>query len=124
MGRLQGGLPERSLRFAVTIVSLADHLPANNKGWPLGRQLIRGGTSIGAKVSEADRAQTRREFIQRCSIARKEAAECDDGLRLCRQVGALNDAVVDAAAREADELIRILGAFVKRSQARRPDSSN
>ncbi|MGH9930789.1 MAG: four helix bundle protein [Pyrinomonadaceae bacterium] len=41
----------------------------------ISRQLLRGGTSIGANVTEATAGQSRRDFLAKMSIASKEARE-------------------------------------------------
>ncbi|WP_287262825.1 four helix bundle protein, partial [Moorena sp. SIO3A5] len=41
----------------------------------LANQLLRSGTSIGANCSEAQSAQSRRDFISKYQIALKEARE-------------------------------------------------
>jgi len=116
MGRIRGDLPDRTFEYAVAILDLADRLPNVTKGWEIGRQLIRSGTSIGANVREADNALTDAEFAHRCSIARKEAAETHYWLQLCRRTEMLAGEEVHEAIREADELARILSSIVKATQ--------
>ena len=117
MGRFQGDLPERSFRFAKRIIGLIDGLPNNVKGWEIGPQLLRSGTSIGANVREADHAISRPEFIQKCSIARKEAAETLYWLQLCKETELLGGEALEHPIGEADELVRVLGAVVKSTQS-------
>ena len=116
MGRIQGDLATRTFEFAKHIVMLLDLLPQNTKGWVLGKQLLRAGTSIGANVREADHALTKAEFINKCSIARKEAAETEYWLRLCQATETLPNSRVLPLTKESDELTRVLGAIVKRTQ--------
>jgi four helix bundle protein len=117
MGRFRGDLPDRTFEFSVKIVELSDCLPQNNKGWVLGKQLLRSGTSVGANVCEANHALTDREFIQRCSIARKEAAETHYWLRLCLRLGLVSEADTAPLLSECDELISIVSVIVRKSQA-------
>ena len=116
MGRIQGDLKERTFEFAVSVMSLVDQLPNHTKGWEVGRQLIRSGTSVGANVREADSAFTDRDFAHQCNIARKEAAETYYWLQLCQRIGMLQGERLDQAVREADELVRILSSVVKGTQ--------
>jgi four helix bundle protein len=48
----------------------------------LASQLLHAGTSIGANLEEADSGQTKRDFIAKAAIARKESAETRYWLRL------------------------------------------
>ena len=116
MGRIQGDLRERSFRFAVSIVKLADGFPDGTKGWTIGKQLVRSGTAIGANVFEADHAMTEAEFARKCSIARKEASESEYWLQLCRETGLATAQDTARLIDEAGELTRILAAIVRTTQ--------
>lgn len=116
MGRIRGDLLERTMRFSVALLRSIDHLPNNSKGWEIGRQLIRSGTSIGANVREAHHALTDADFAYKCSTARKEASETLYWLELCRHVELLPTQLSQALSEEADELVRILLAIVKGTQ--------
>ena len=119
MGRFQGDLPKRTFEFARQIVALIGALPQDTRGWVLGKQLLRSGTSIGANVREADVAMSDAEFAQRCSVARKEASETGYWIALCQSAGFLGDAAAESALCEADELLHILSAIVKKTQLHR-----
>ena len=112
MGRIQGDLKERTLEFAVSILRLVDQLPKVTKGWEIGRQLIRSGTSVGANIREADSGYTDADFAHCCNIARKEAGETHYWLQLCERTGLLSGEALAPVLREADELVRILSSIV------------
>jgi four helix bundle protein len=116
MGRIQGDLKERTLDFAVAILNAADQLPNGNKGWEIGRQLVRSGTSIGANIREADTAFTDADFAYRCNVSRKEASETHYWLQLCERAGLLPHEELARLTREANELVRILSTVVKATQ--------
>ena len=48
----------------------------------LGTQLLRSGTSLGANYREANRAQSRKDFIHKIALVEKEAAETQYWLEL------------------------------------------
>ena len=48
----------------------------------MSKQLLKSGTSIGANINEAQEAQSKKDFISKCSISLKEARETDYWLRL------------------------------------------
>ncbi|MCH7546571.1 MAG: four helix bundle protein [Planctomycetes bacterium] len=116
MGRLHGDLAERTFDFSLSILKLADELPQNNKGWILGKQVIRSGTSIGANIREANHASSNVEFAHKCNIALKEAAETEYWLELCEQSGLLTETLTSDLLREVKELISILNTIVKRTR--------
>jgi four helix bundle protein len=118
-GRFQGDLPQRTFEFGASILDGADSIPRNMKGWIVARQLLRSGTSVGANVREASQAQTDAEFIQRCSIARKEASESHYWLMLCERCRLLPAELASRLSQEANELTSILSTIVRKSQARR-----
>ncbi len=116
MGRLVGDVQQRAMDFAVAILDLTDALPHNVKGWEVGRQLIRAGTSIGANLSEADHALTDADFAYKASVARKEAAETAYWLEIITRAGMVPKEQTDDIATEADELVRILSTIVRKTQ--------
>ncbi len=117
MARIQGDLKDRSFKIGLAVLELADQLPNNVKGWVLGKQLIRAGTSVGANVREADNAHTDADFAYKCSLARKEAGETHYWLELCIAAGLLNGEAAERALGQADELARITSAIVRRTQS-------
>ena len=68
-------IAEKTKKFAIRIIRLYQHLQKKNKGAieVLFRQLLRCGTSIGANVHEAVRAQSKKDFESKMNIALKEA---------------------------------------------------
>ena len=70
-----------SFDFALEIIKLVKYLKSK-KEFVLSNQLLKSGTSIGANVSEAQAAQSTKDFISKMSIASKEAKETEYWLRL------------------------------------------
>jgi four helix bundle protein len=118
MNRFKGDLPEKTFEIALRIVALLDDLPNNVKGWVLGKQLLRAGTSVGANIREADEAYSDRDFAHRCSVAKKEASESHYWLLLCREAGLLRPDAVDALIEETSEVTRILSTIIGKVQSR------
>ena len=65
----------KSLLFARRIVMLYQYLCEENREYVLSKQLLRSGTSIGANISEAQYASSRKDFLNKLYIALKESAE-------------------------------------------------
>ena len=106
-------LRERTFQFSVSVVKLCRRLEARaGVSRVMARQLLRAGTSVGANIEEAQAAQSRPDFINKNSIALKEARETHYWLRLfaaSQEVPA--ESIADLKS-EAAELMRILGAVV------------
>ena len=107
---------EKSFMFAVKVVEAAKEIRAKHKEYDVTSQFMRSGTSIGANVSEAQRAQTKKDFIAKMSIASKEANEVFYWIRLMTATGYLNEAMSNELSSMAAELRRILTSIVKTSQ--------
>ena len=107
-------IKERTFEFGVRIVRLVNTLPRTVAGIEVGRQLVRSGTSIGANVEEADGAESKKDFIHKMGIARKEARETRYWLRIVRATDLSKDAQeVNYLLQESDELVRILSTIIK-----------
>ena len=78
-------LIELSKMFAVDIVNLCTDIKENRKGNVLLNQLLRSGTSIGAKIHEANYASSKADFINKFQIALKECYESDYWLGLFKE---------------------------------------
>jgi len=68
-------LKKKSYEFAIKIVKLYKFLVNDKKEFVLSKQLLRAGTSIWALVHEAEFWQSKADFINKLSIALKEANE-------------------------------------------------
>ena len=79
-----------SFQFAIEIVHLSKFLNAKNE-YILSKQILRSGTSIGANVTEAQAAQSSKDFISKLSIAAKEARETGYWLNLLNETGYLEN---------------------------------
>ena len=113
-------LQKRVFEFAVAIVDLVDVVATRGmSARVLANQLLRAATSIGANLEEADAAQSRADFVSKCSIALKEARETHYWLRLMHRTRKIGDG--DGAEHLLDEcnrIVAILTTIVRKSRAR------
>lgn len=105
-------LEERTEKFARNVASLVLMLPKDIPHTEMGRQLIRSAGSVGANYIEANESLSRKDFVMRAKICRKEAKESAYWLRL------LPSQPMDAPllAGEAIELVKIFNAIVEKSK--------
>lgn len=106
---------EKSFEFAVRIVNLCKYLTTEKREYVLSKQLLRSGTSIGANISEAQRAQSKADFTAKMSIALKEANETHYWLRLLYRTEYLTQSQFDSLEQDVLELLRMLIAICKTS---------
>ena len=76
---------ELSKKFALRIVKLYAYLHDERKEHVISKQIYRCGTSIGANLAEGQFAQSDADYINKLSIALKEAAETAYWLELLHE---------------------------------------
>lgn len=72
-------LEERTAVFGEEVVSLCKRTPKNSVALPILDQLERSGTSVGANYFEANGAATRKDFVSKIFICKKEAKRANIG---------------------------------------------
>ena len=75
-------LEERTAAFGEAVINFCKKLPENSITKPIISQLIRSGTSVGANYCEANDAETKKDFIHKIGISRKESHETKHWLRM------------------------------------------
>ena len=101
----------KSYEFAVQIIKLYQFLSSEKKEYVLSKQLLRSGTSIGANIEEAIGGCSRADFLNKVTIAYKEARETSYWIRLLRDTDYLTNSQFESIHDQSLELIRILGAI-------------
>lgn len=93
--------------FAVVVVKFVTTFPRTEAAITIARQLVKAGTAVGANYREANRAESREDFIHKTAVVLKEASETDYWLELCTRTD-LGDAAQRAfLCQEARELLAI-----------------
>lgn len=111
-------LEERTYRFALRVRRLVKRLPRTIGNIEDGKQVVRSSGSVGANYIEANEALSRRDFLHRLRIARKESKESRYWLRLLDLGdGPEREAECAALIQESDELLRILSAIIRKVEA-------
>ncbi|MBI3955846.1 four helix bundle protein [Candidatus Gottesmanbacteria bacterium] len=110
-------LEERTLVFARDCRSFVKELPRTVCNLEDGPQLIRSSGSIGANYIEANEAISRKDFVHRIKICRKESKESKYWLQLVDT--GQNEVLENERARltqEANEFCKIFGSIVTKSE--------
>jgi four helix bundle protein len=80
------------------------------------RQVIRSSGSVGANYIEANEALSKKDFVLRIKICRKEAKESRYWLRLIEALEAEAAGERKSLMQEAQELMNIFGSIVRMSE--------
>ena len=107
-------LEERTFRFAQSIRAFVKTLPRTVGNTEDVRQLVRASGSVAANWIEADEALSKKDFLMRAKICRKEAKESRLFLRLL-EVGLAKSPSRDQLAAEAYELTLIFSAIISKT---------
>ena len=83
----------------------------------ISRQLLASATSVGANVHEASAASSRKDFINKMTIASKEARESRYWLELIRSSQIVDYDVTKLLALN-DELIKLLNSIILTSKGK------
>ena len=103
----------KSMAFSVRIVNLCKYLSLSKKEYVISRQICKSGTSIGANISEAQRAQSTADFVSKMKIALKEANETQYWLQLLHRTSYLTDKEFNSLHEDLVEILKILTAICK-----------
>lgn len=82
MTKTEFNLEERTATFGEAVIRFTKKIPESVVTKPLISQCVRSGTSVGANYCEADDAESRKDFIHKIGICKKEARECEHWLRM------------------------------------------
>ena len=107
---------DKSYIFALRVVKLYKHLVSEKKEYVLSKQVLRSGTSIGALIKESEHAQSKADFINKMSIALKEANETEYWLQLLKDSSYISEQSFNSIHNDSVELIKILVTIVKSSK--------
>lgn len=107
-------LEERTFVFAKNVRAFVRQLPAGMIAAEDGKQLIRSSGSIGANYIEAQEALSKKDFVMRIKISRKEAKESKYWLRLLQIPSKLEHEHL-RLLQEVEELRRILSAIINKT---------
>ena len=112
-------LERRTKAFALRVVRFVASLPKSKVTDVVGYQLLKSGTSIGANYREANRAESRNDFIHKIALVEKEAAETQYWLELCQDANLGNPEERQWLLQESGELLAIFTSIGKTSKSRR-----
>lgn len=109
---------KRSFDYTLRAVKLYQHLQkhGDGAGWILGKQFLRAASSIGANIEEAQAGESRSDFVHKLGIARKEAREGVDWLRVLAESDLVPRKRIQSLTHETEELLSILTSIILKTR--------
>jgi four helix bundle protein len=110
-------IQERTEKFAVRVIKAYCELNKrhfDDAGKVLAKQFLRSGTSIGANVAESIYAQSNKDFINKYSIALKEASETKYWIKIMIDSDTVSQTKMTLLINEVTTIINILTAIIKK----------
>ena len=110
----------RVTRFVVRVIKFAEKLSKSFSARIIAKQLVRSSSSIGANLQEADGATSKKDFVNKVGIARKESQETRYWLNLLlaaelvknqENIGELKSLHI-----ESDEITKILSSIINKTK--------
>lgn len=107
-------LEDRTYLFAKSVSVYVRNLPKDVVNIEQGKQLVRSSGSIGANYIEANESLSRKDFLMRLKISRKEAKETHYWIRLTEpRAEFISDK--EALLKESLEIKKILSAIIEKT---------
>ena len=113
----QYDLEDRTYRFAKDTRKFVKQVPHTTANTEDSRQLVKSSGAVGANYLEANDSLSRKDFIMRIKISRKEASESRYWLNLLELEGRSDlEEVRQRLLQESTELMKIFGAILHNSK--------
>jgi four helix bundle protein len=109
-------LEERTYTFAKHCRILVNKFSYSVSNREDSKQLVRSSGSIGANYIEANEALSKKDFLYRIKVSRKEAKESKYWLRLLKVTNVDLEQEIEELITESDELRKILSAIINSSE--------
>lgn len=110
-------LEQRTTDFCKRTIQLTKTIPKNTQNLELTKQIIRSSGSIGANYREANEALTKKDFLYRMKISRKEAKETDHWLQLIEEVNPEFKKRMRELFKECNEIRNIFSSIITKVQS-------
>lgn len=111
-------LEERTLNLAKNVRLFIKTLKPSYINIEDGKQVIRSSGSIGANYIEANEALSKKDFLMRIKISRKEAKESIYWLKLLKDSNSSSEiATINSLIEESYQLVKILSSIVEKSNS-------
>lgn len=104
---------QKTKAFAIRIIKFHKYLTEEKREFIISKQIMRSGTSIGANTRECSNAQSKLDFINKLSIALKEADETAYWLELLVESEIIDSQMFNSLSKDLNEIIALLTSSIK-----------
>ncbi len=108
----EGALKDKSMNFAIRIVSLYHFLNQTKQERIMSKQILRSGTSVGANLREGQFAESPADFIHKYSIAQKECSETSYWLELLNKTDYITTEQYISLDTDCTELMKMITSSI------------
>lgn len=109
-------LEERTAQFGREIIAFAKTISQNPITKPLISQIVRSATSIGANYCEADGADSKKDFIHKIGLCKRESKETKHWLKMIVAAAPEQKNICQKHSNESQELTLIFSSIIKKSR--------
>ncbi len=112
---------DRIYKFVIRVLKLIKQLPKTPENLIIIGQIARSVTSMGANDREADGATTKRDFIHKYTIVRKESKETGYWLNIIADTNETLKPRMQDLITEGEEIIKIVSTIIYNTQRNNPN---
>ena len=110
-------LEERTFQFAKDVRLFVKTLPKTISNIEDAKQVVKSSGSVGSNYIEANEALSKKDFVMRIKISRKESKESAYWLRIINETNELkNEKEAERLIQEVTELKKIFSAIIEKSK--------
>lgn len=106
---------DRIFEFIIKVIDLTKLLPKTPQNLMIINQIMRSVTSMDANDQEADGALTKKDFVHRYIIVRKEGKETLFWLRLISKTNPSISKKIEPMIQEGNGIVAIVSSIVKKT---------
>ena len=111
----QYDLEDRTLKFSKEVIKFINNSPGSLTNNEIAKQLVRSSGSVGANYIEANESISKKDFLYRVKICRKESKESRYWLNLIMTDEKLEEER-KKLIQESTELMKIFGAIIEKTK--------
>ena len=112
----QYDLEERTLNFAKEVIEFVKTLPRTIANAEITKQVIRSSGSVGANYIEGNESLSKKDFVMRIKICRKESKESSYWLKLAEVKNSGGEDQRGVLIEEATQLTKIFSSIEEKSR--------
>ena len=115
---------QRTKEIAIRVIKVVESLPKSLVGEVIGRQLLRSGTSIGAKYRAACRGKSTADVLHKLAIVEEEADESMFWIELLMEAEIVAEKKLSSLYADIDEIVAMTVASIRTLKSKKQPIQN